>query len=487
MSLNLIPFMRLIIVFFLLASVSVAGQSLPDSLIVIKNTYVTNFEGGESLYQSERFSVLYNGNSYFLNGGRISKSKIRDLLSSIKDSSNGNNSLAKYQIDTNLIKSNPKDLLRFYSEKDKIEWNEQQKQFIFKELTNLHNYTERLNGYLAAGGSYTMHSFYKYEYIIQFFSSGKIADEIRSRKSVWGYKMPWTNQSGDTIYNFNIEKALGKIVGTKEKTVKPLTGDKLLSYLVNQIIDNNMRSLYKLSAYSYEKEIQELNTDFQIVSFEEVYGRGRYIWDEPPTMKIVLKNSQMLENVYLVFMASKQGRSIYSRDSIKKDYSAYVKRIQAIKFVSDYLNENPGTRLDVYYFNNKGINEYNIERVNKSPKRWANHDKYVEILKRSEKIINTPNFDLNQAIKTSQRYDCGCNYRFDRSYIEQAIFFEIHDANNNSSFWFLLPDNKVLLYIMDNATALNFKRSDFNETKEYGLIYPCALFDTNGNRVLKSK
>lgn len=476
---------RLIIAFLLVAPLSAIGQLLPDSMVVIKNTYVNNFTDGDNLYRTERFSVLHKGNSYYLNRNRISKAKIIDLLSAIKDTNNTNNSLAKYQVDTNWIKSNPNELLHFYSDKERIEWNEQQKDFIFKELTNPQNYTESFSDYLAFGCCYTMHRSYKNEYIVQFFSSGKIASEIKSRKFVWGYKMPWTIQSGDTLYNYNIETTLVKIMRIKEKIDNPLMGEKLLSYLVNKIIDNNMRSLYKLSAYSYEKEIHELNTDFQIVSFEEVYGRGRYIWNEPKTMKIVLKNSQMLDNVYLVFMASKQGTSIYSRDSIKKDYSEYVKRIQATKFVSDYLKANPSARLDIYYFNNKGINDYNIESVNKSPMTWARHDKYVESLKWYEKNNIAPGFDLNQAIKTSQQNDCGCNYRFDRNYMEQAIFFEIHDANNNSSLWFLLPDSKVLLYIMDNATALNFKRSDFNDTKQYGLIYPCALFDTNGNRVPK--
>jgi hypothetical protein len=193
----------------------------------------------------------------------------------------------------------------------------------------------------------------------------------------------------------------------------------------------------------------------------------------------------MYDNVSFVLLASKYDNTIYTRDSIRKDYANYINRIQSITFISDYLKASPNSRLDIYYFNNKGINEYNIESVNKSPTTWARHDKWVENLK-WDSIHNIKlNFDVNESIKTSERVDCGCNYRFNRSYIEQAIFFEIHDKENNSSIWFLLPDNKVLLYIMDNATALNFKRSDFGDKKEYGLLYPCALFDTDGKRVTK--
>jgi len=480
-----LPTMRLILALLLITSFSAAAQPLPDSIIVIKNSYVYNFSDDDDLYQTERFSVVKKGNGYNLNGNEIDKKKIKDLLSAINDQSNTDNSLAKYQVDTNQIKNNPGKLLHFYSNKKEIEWNEQQQAFIFKELTNLNNYSAGLNEYLSTGCCYTMHSTGKKEYIIQLFTTGKITNEIKSRKFVWGYKMPWTNEKGAALYNYNIETTLGNVLKIKEKTIKPLKGNKLLQYLVNNIIGSNLRSLYNLSAYSYKKEIEELKTDFTIISFEEVYGHGRYIWNESKTMKVVLQNNQMLKNIYLIFMASKQGNTIYSRDSVKKDYQEYINRIQSIPFIYNHLKENPNSRLDLYYFNNKGINDYNMESINKNPTSWARHDKWVESLKWYKEKNIQPGFDITQSIKNSRQNDCGCNYRFDRSYIEKAIFFEIHDANNNTSIWFLLPDNKVLLYLMDNETALNFKRADFNDTKELGLIYPCALFDTNGNRVTK--
>ena len=477
--------LRLLTIILLLPSLLAVGQALPDSVVIIKNTYVNNFSGSDNIYRTENYSIIRNGNRYVLNGDRISKSKILNLLTELTKPSNNDNSLAKYELDTNWIKTNPMDLLSLYSDKERVDWNEQQREFIFKKLTDLSNYREELSDFLSNGSSYTMHNSYKNEFLIKFYTKGAITNEVKSRKYVWGYKMPWTNQSGDTLYNFNIEIKLKNILSTKEKLKPPLKGDKLQKYLVDKIIDNYMASLYKLSAYSYQKEIDELNTDFKVVSFEEVYRRGRYIWNEPKTMKIVLKNNLMYENVYLDFLASKYGNTIYSRDSLKKDYANYISRIQSITFISDYLKQNPNCRLDIYYFNNKGINEYNIESVNKNPKEWVKHDKWVEGLK-WDSIHNIKlSFDVNESIKTSERVNCGCNYRFDRSYIEQAIFFEIHDTNNNSSIWFLLPDNKVLLYIMDNATALNFKRSDFNDKKQYGLLYPCALFDIDGKRVTK--
>lgn len=478
--------MRLIIALFLLTSLSGVGQTLPDSIVIIKNTYVNSFtEDGDNLYGTEISLMVLSGKRYILNGERISKFKIVDFLSAINETSNKDNSLLKYQIDTNWIKNNASELLTYYSNKKSFAWNEKQKEAIYKELTNTDNYRIELTNYLSSGCCYTMHNSYKNEYIIQVYVKDRVTEEIKSRKYVWGYKMPWTNKSGDTLYNYEIEKELGKILRTKSKTQEPLKGDKLLGYLVNRIVDNNQSSLYVLSAFTYLNEIEELKSDFEILSFNEVQGRGRYIWNEPATMRVRLKNKYMLDNVNLVFLASQTGNTIYSRDSLKKDYKRYIDRVQSINFISSYLKSHPDTRLDIYYFNNKGINDYNIESVNKNPKEWKLHDDYLNILETSQKLGVKFSFDIDQAIKTSEQVHCGCNYRFDRGYLEQAIFFEIRDDARNSSIWFLLPDDKVLLYIMDSSTTLDFKRSDFNSTKEYGLIYPCALFDRNGNRMTK--
>lgn len=478
--------MRLIIALFLLTSLSGVGQTLPDSIVIIKNTYVNSFtEDGDNLYGTEISLMVLSGKRYILNGERISKFKNVDFLSAINETSNKDNSLLKYQIDTNWIKNNASELLTYYSNKKSFAWNEKQKEAIYKELTNTDNYRIELTNYLSSGCCYTMHNSYKNEYIIQVYVKVRVTEEIKSRKYVWGYKMPWTNKSGDTLYNYEIEKELGKILRTKSKTQEPLKGDKLLGYLVNRIVDNNQSSLYVLSAFTYLNEIEELKSDFEILSFNEVQGRGRYIWNEPATMRVRLKNKYMLDNVNLVFLASQTGNTIYSRDSLKKDYKRYIDRVQSINFISSYLKSHPDTRLDIYYFNNKGINDYNIESVNKNPKEWKLHDDYLNILETSQKLGVKFSFDIDQAIKTSEQVHCGCNYRFDRGYLEQAIFFEIRDDARNSSIWFLLPDDKVLLYIMDSSTTLDFKRSDFNSTKEYGLIYPCALFDRNGNRMTK--
>ena len=476
--------LRLLTGILLLAPISAIGQTIPNSITITRITYVTRFlENSDTVYRREIYSIVLDGKTYKLNNKKVKKSKIQILLNELSKSNNSVNSLAKYGIDTSWIINNPSKLLELYSDKEDIDWNEPQKQFIFKELTDISNFREYLNDRLLDGGSYTMHHSYKNEYQIKIFIKGNEPSIINSRKYVWGYMMPWAKNDGEQIFNYNIETALNNILSNKIRTKDQLSGSSLLKYLINKIVDNNLPSLYQLSAYSYQKEIDELKTDFTIVGAGEVYVSGGYMKDGQSAIKIALKNKLMFDNVSAIFFASKQGKTIYSRDSLKRDYKQYIDRIQTIPFITDYLKSNPKSKLDIYYFNNKGINDDNIDNINKSPKQWKQHDDYLKSLETSQKLGVKSSFDIDEAIKTSQQVYCGCNYRYDKSYLEKAILFKIVDENGNSSIWLLLPDNKVLLYLMQGDRVLNFNYQDFGNSR--GLQYPCKLFDFKGKTIPK--
>lgn len=474
--------MRILLTIILLKSLSVVGQTSPDSIIITKNTYI-NKNGIENIYQTDNYSILYKNRNYFINGNRIAISKVRSFLYEIKDPGNAVQSMLDFGIDTVWIKNNSAELLKLYSDKNEFEWNYHQKKFIFNELTKISYYKEELKDYFSIGCCYTMHNSYRNEFIVKVYKQNAPVIMIKSRKYTGGYKQPWTTESNDTLYNVQIENKLNKLLSISGTIKKPLYGKKILKYFVNNIIENKLERLYELSAYSYINEIEELKTDFEILSFNEVRGRGRYIWDEPKTIRVNLKNKRMLDNVYLTFMASKNRKTIYSRDSLKKDHKQYIDRIQSIKFITSYLQSNPETKLNIYYFNNKGINEYNIDGVNKNPAEWVHYDEWWQSLNLDSIQNISTDFDDHESIKISRQVHCGCNYRFNRNYIEKAIFFEISDQNGNSSIWFLLPDNKVLLYLMHGDKLLNYSFRDFGETN--GLQYPCKLFDTQGRIIQK--
>ena len=471
---------NLIVILLLIISISAKSQILPDSIVIIKYTYVCTdclLLEGDFLFRSETNAYIKKEGEYVSKNQSISQSKVKELISEINNPTDKIDLLVQFGIDTTWIKNNPEKLLQLYSNPYKLLWNRQQKEYIFEKLIDLNSYKQILMRYLSEGGYYSMHEPYRQEFVVQFYYDGSISNQIKSRRYVWGYQMPWVNLQNDTIYNPNIEVIL-KPYTDNEKIEKPLSGNKLLEYLTNELINNNWGKLYNLSAYSYLKEIEELKTNFTIVSYEEVFGSGRYVGGETKTIKITLKNKLMFPNVYLQFLASQVGTTIYSRDSIKKDYKKIVDRVQSITFIKDYLKNNPEVKLDIYYFNNSGINQENIESVNKNPTEWKEQDDYIESLKWYEKNNIKPSFDIDEAIKTSERIHCGCNYRFDNEFIKKAIFFELSNSvTKDNSIWFLLPDNTVLLYLIQGSKVLDFDYDFFGESK---FQYPCVLFTKNG-------
>lgn len=476
---------------------SVKSQILPDKIKVVQNTYeYSAFIDTVELYNSDTI-VLTNKRKISMLFAELEKYDKEELL------------LEKFEIDTAFIQNNPDDVLSLYNGKTKIDWNEEQKEYILRKLNDVNVCREELNNYISNyTPQKTTHRFsisrvlkfrrvgicgmgmptYRSEYIISVYNKNEITNIFTSRRRTTGYYFPYGDQSNRLVYNYKVDKQLNKLFNRKIKIDEPLKGNDLLKYIVNQIVDNNMRELYKLSGYSYEKEISELSTDFKIISSEEVYGRGRYIWDEPKTIKITLKNKYMLPNVYLQFLDSKYGESLYSRDSIKKDYKEIVSRVQAIPFITDYLQQDSSAKLDIYYFNNSGINKYNIDGVNKNPSEWKKQDDYIESLKWYEKNNIKPSFDLDKAIKTSERNNCGCNYRFDSDFVKKSIFIEITSNRNASSIWFLLPDNTMLLYHIESYHLADAKVLDMKLDKlgnSIQLPFACLRFDKNGNLIKK--
>ncbi len=461
---------KLIILFFLSFSITANCQNYIDKVIITKNLYTARYNKSDSLYKSENKTIT-------------SKKAIFKIIEELKNIDSKNYLLSKYKIDTTFIKNNLEEILKLYSNKLEFDWNYKQKEFIFSELGNINNYKKELDEYLNNGCCYTMHNFYKNEYVINFYKNSNLTNQLKSRKYVWGYKFPWSDNNGNLYFDYEIDKIIEKAFNEKSKITAPKTGDDLLKYLVNKIINNNAQNLYKLSPYTYENEINKLKKEFNIISFEEIYGYGRYIGlEKSKVIKITLHNEKMLPNINLQFLASVD-KSIYPKDSLLSDYERVINRIQNIKFIKNYITQNSDSKIDVYFFNNKPINKYNIESINTNPTEWKKQDEYVESLKWYEKNNIKPTFDIKEAIKTSERNNCGCNYRFEKSFIEKGMFFEFFDENDNSTIWILLPDNNALLYIMDNQKALDLNLNEFEES--YGIKFPCKLFNSDGIEIKK--
>lgn len=459
-----------ILILFLFSG-SLLAQSPKYSIEVFYNLYATGFDNIEYLYNTEQIKIK-------------NSKKINQIIDELTNTKSISQLFAESKIDTFQIAQNPKNLIKYYDEKD-ITWNKQQVDFISNKLAEIKTYKENFAKYIQMGCCVHMHQRYRDEYVIKVYENDKLIDIYTSRKSRPNTrKIPWTDAEGKSNYNIQIDEVLLKLIGAKKKTQKTMSGKRLTKYLVKQIIDYHRPNLYELSAYDFYDELNELKTDFEILEIGEVFGRGRYIWNEPKTYYARLTNDLLKSQVNIMFLATKERKSIYSRDSLKADYVDIIKRVQNIDFLIRYIEANPSVQLDIYYFNNKPINEYNIDGFNKNPEQWIKHDKFLESIEKYKNIEPKPSSADEDAIRVSKQLYCGCNYRFDKEFAEKAVFIELSNKEKKeNSIWYLLPDNTVLLYLMQGEKVLDYEYTEFG--KFPGIQYPCALFDLKGNIIDK--
>ncbi|MEM0543273.1 hypothetical protein WFZ85_11650 [Flavobacterium sp. j3] len=456
----------LLTIILLLFTKTLLAQSSKQTIEVHYNLYATDFDNQEYLYQTNQINIKQTR-------------KINQLLTELKNTKSITQIFRETKIDTILIKENPERLIKFFKSKN-IGWNTKQVNFISKKLGQIEIYQKYFECYLELGCCVYMHQRYRDEYVIKVFENGTLTNTFTSRKSLPNTKKtPWTDSFDLKNYNQNIDKLLFEIIDTKKQFQELMAGNELTKYLVTKIIDYHNPTLYELSAFDYFKELDELKSDFEILNIGEVYGRGRYIWNEPKTYYARLKNNLMMPQVNIMFLATKEGKSIYSRDSIKSDYKDIINRVQKVEFLMNNISQNQSVKLDIYYFNNKPINDYNIDNFNKNPEQWIKHDIFLERIKRYNNVEPKPTYANEDAIRVSKQLYCGCNFRFEKDFAQKAILIELkNQENKENSIWYLLPDNTVLLYIMQGEKVLEYNYTEFGKSR--GLQYPCILFDSKG-------
>ena len=69
-----------------------------------------------------------------------------------------------------------------------------------------------------------MHNPYRYEYVVFLYNKEDLTTTFKSRKSIWGYHFPYTDQLNRTVYNFEVDKQLNKLFKRKIKIKEPLKG-----------------------------------------------------------------------------------------------------------------------------------------------------------------------------------------------------------------------------------------------------------------------
>jgi|GEM_PF-1688979 len=274
--------------------------------------------------------------------------------------------------------------------------------------------------------------------------------------------MPWILH-GRLSYNPALPRFFAALLPEADKSLNHKrfeTEGELPRQLSEEICDNLKNELDSLSAVAAINELSDLAPVFRINGAREHGYFGRYISSPLQVYKVSLQNERMHPQVSLQYMVSRSDGRLYPRDSLLREWSSVLDRVQGISFLAEFLAGHPGRRLDIYYFDNGGMNTYLKDGFNKNPEEWARYDKAPD-----------PRF--------IQLY-CGCDFRLPDAYLDEALFFELFDEDDNTSVWILLPDNTPVLYHFAGPKVYRYSSADMGTTGG-GVQHACKKFNADGS------
>ncbi|KOS06324.1 hypothetical protein AM493_09970 [Flavobacterium akiainvivens] len=446
------------------------AQTLPDSIAITVQTFETPVSGPEIISWQGKL-VFYNQNGKFTSKdkkAKISKKKVLKLVEAIDRNMTFDEHFKNVGIDTVTIKNKPQKLLN-----QTFEWTPAQRNFILPLLGDIKNYKPIYEEDFYTGPDFqlTPDNRFKSQVTAMLYEKG-VARGVTTNKSRTGYALPWVTTDGRENFNPALKKALADIIGS---SVYVPSGKDLTRYIADVIIAGNAYHLKELAAETYATDIDHLRETFTVVKALSL-GNNQY--------GIRLRTEAMLPNVSIDFYAYAAYGKLYPSDSLKAEHEYLVYRIQNMRFIMDYLKENPETELNINYYNNSAVNSYTADEINKTPELWKKHDAYVkELQDRAAQYPSGAN-NTEEKIKESEKTNCGCNLRLDKEVLDKAIQFSVNTPHaigdrNGYSIWLLLPDDRILLYYMNGDSLLNFKYDAWGST-EPGIQYPCKVFDLDG-------
>ena len=467
------------------------GQKMPDKILINeKSGYSWNIQQRQYVLQeNELFLQDSSSKLHFIKF--IPKKQYINLVNEIYKSGYDSLSIHLFDIDSNRLKRNVEKNIKkipYYGKKSKI-WSNEELQFVIKELNHIPNYNVALGRIIRLDGSFIIHQ--ETSRIVELsliYENDTVT--LKSNPLGLGFRIPWKfEKENRASYNFGISNALFDIFENKwlYKESQP-SKNRLINEMVKEIFDSKCKyELYKIAPKQFSKELQELEDYFTIKNVVQHGFSDRHIRPTTQVFKVALKNDLMKKGVTIQYFISRQGKTLYPRDSIINDYKQLISRVQSIDFLMDFISEDTARTIDIYYFDNKGINDYLIDGFNGNPEKWKRHDWWVKLMKRGDSLGINNSFDVEKSIKTSESNNCGCNFRFDNEYLQKAIMFDLIDEFKSTSIWFLLPDDSVILYHFQGGDkCYKYDYKDYG-TEGIGIQHACVKFDKQGNMIKREK
>lgn len=454
--------------------------TLPDSIHIVDKSfryldsysyeYVLSKSGNHYIAYQVYSSVTENGKTIVSSKrerlDNVTFSDVEHVITALDDSSYRTLNLSDFGLSKESLENNQDSLWSYVKDKYK-HWTDVQKQFVMSELLKADNYNKALRRTILREGYIPLSRHSGSEFKLTFYYSGEPSIIIAS-ENLFGF--PWQTQSYD-IFNTQVPKMVSKIIPenksfNKERFNRAANEVDILKMLVRQIYNDECSSnVGKLAPLAFTNEISELEPYFKIIDSKEYPYYGRYIKSDSQTFRITLKNDLMKQGVSMQYFISRNGNTLYTRDSLLKKYQSVIARVQNMQFLMEFLHADTSRKIEICFFDDRAFNDYNIDNFNKNPTEWAKYDETLKLLPSQKQFLNLY---------------CGCNFRLEKEYLKNAIFFELLDEFKEKSIWVLLPDETPVLWFFEGSNAYKYSYKDY-KTKGVSVQYACQKFDTAGH------
>ncbi len=481
----------MLLIFFIWTKALFASQ--PDSIVIYDNSwsflnsyqykYVLVNKGDKfafyQTYKHIRDNKGENESSKIKKIGSVSFEKISSLTTALTDSSFSKLKLENFGYDLNWIHSNSDKLFSYVKDKNE-HWTTQQITFVKMQLSDIENFQSAVKRVVGREGIYNIAKDGGTGFNATIYYKDRKPIELNANENPFG--MPW---QVDSIKSFNpaIPKLFSEILPDNSTYNKRRFSNfcYLMPELAKHIYDDKCgKKMDELAAFEFQKEIDELKVKFKIKSASEYgYGDG-YIWEDKQVIKIKIHDSTMLENLNIDLYLTREGNTLYTRDSILAKGSNLVKTVQGIPFIKTFLLEDSSRKLMINFENDASINNKVIDSFNKTEKEWQQYEADVKRWNWLDSMKLETSVDRNKALATSKQIYCGCNFRLDNNFLKNGIYFVIHDKKTgNWSNWIVLPDSTIVLWWIQGDGFYNLTNTDLG-TNGRGVQYVCRKFKPNG-------
>lgn len=390
--------------------------------------------------------------------GSVTAGQVKRLVAAVEDPGFAKLEPRHFGFDKAWQEANATRMLGYAKER-RTYWTPAQETYMLAALKDPARLRDALNKEVGREGVYVI-SRPRYDFRVVLYYRNRAPFSIEADANPLG--MPWILH-GRLSYNPALPALFADLLPETEPSANRKrfrAGTKLPEDLSRSICDALKPQLDSLAATAIMAELQPLRTVFEINGAREHGYFGRYISSKEQVYKVSLHNEYMHPQLSLQYMVSRNDGRLYPRDSLLREWESAVDRVQDIPFLREFLDGNSARRLDLYYFNNSGMNPYLKDGFNKNPEEWARYDKDPD-----------PRF--------RQLY-CGCDFRLLDAWLDEALFFELFDEENHASIWIVLPDNTPVLYHFSGPQVYRYSSADMG-TNGGGVQYACKKFNTDGS------